>query len=143
MAVKTPAQVSIDKGQHLILVRMSGYLDETMNGQFAVGQTYGFSPTLRALGNVDNIKTVGNKVSRLFGGKAQPGQATLTIHTQPRGAQIAINQHMLDKNSPVDVILDPGNYEVEISLSGYAPIRKIVTASKGGKVAIDEVLQQQ
>ena len=37
---KTPAQVSIDKGQHVVLVRMSGYLDETMNGQFVLGQTF-------------------------------------------------------------------------------------------------------
>src|SRR5579872_725916 len=142
MAVKTPAQVSLDKGQHLVLVRMSGYLDETMNGQFAVGQTYGFSPTLRPLGNVDDLKTVG-KVSRFFGGKGQSGKATLSIHTQPKGAQISINQRMLDKNSPVDVELDPGNYEVEITLSGYAPVRKIVTASKSGKLVIDEALQAQ
>jgi serine/threonine protein kinase len=143
MATKTPAQVSIDKGQHVVLVRMSGYLDETMSGQFTLGQTYGFAPTLRALGNIDSIKTVGGKMSRLFGAKAQPGQATLTIHTQPKGAQISINQHMLEKNSPVDVLLDPGNYEVEITLSGYAPVSKVVTASKGGKVVIDEVLQSQ
>jgi len=142
MAVKTPAQISLDKGQHLVLVRMSGYLDETMNGQFTVGQTYGFSPSLRALGNVDDMKTVG-KVSRFFGGKGQTGKATLSIHTQPRGAQVSINQRMLDKNSPVDVELDPGNYEVEITLSGYAPIRKIVTASKSGKIVIDEALQVQ
>lgn len=143
MATKTPAQISLDKGPHMVLVRMSGYLDETMNGQFTLGQTYGFNSTLRPLGNVDNIKTVGGKMSRLFGGKAQPGQATLTIHTQPKGAQISINQHMLEKNSPVDVVLDPGNYEVEMTLSGYAPVRKVVTATKGGKVVIDEALQPQ
>jgi PEGA domain-containing protein len=143
MATKTPAQVSVDKGQHVVLVRLSGYLDETMTGQFTLGQTYGFAPSLRPLGNIDSIKTVGGKMSRLFGGKAQPGQATLSIHTQPKGAQISINQHMLDKNSPVDVLLDPGNYEVEITLSGYAPVSKVVTASKGGKVVIDEVLQSQ
>jgi hypothetical protein len=145
MATKTPAQVSVDKGQHVVLVRLSGYIDETMNGQFTLGQTFSFSPTLRPLGNVDSIKTVGGKMSRLFGGgkNAQAGQATLTIHTQPKGAQVAVNQHMLDKNSPVDVVLDPGNYEVDITLSGYATVHKVVTASKNGKVVIDEVLQQQ
>ena len=140
---KTPAQVSVEKGQHLVLVRLSGFLDETMNGQFAVNQTYSFTPTLRQLGNVDSIKTVGGKMSRLFGGKAQPGQATVSIRTQPKGAQIAVNQHMLDKTSPVDVAVDPGSYVIDITLSGYAPIRKIVTATKGGKLAIDETLQPQ
>ena len=140
---KTPAQVSIDKGQHVVLVRLSGYLDETMNGQFVLGQTFNFSPTLRPLGNTDNIKTVG-KMSKLFGGKgAAAGQATVSIRTQPKGAQIAINQHMLEKNSPVDIALDPGNYVIDISLSGYAPVHKIITADSGGKVVVDEVMQRQ
>ena len=143
MNTKTPGQVSVEKGQHVILVRISGYLDETMSGHFAVNQTYSFSPTLRQLGNVDSIKTVGGKMSRLFGGKAQAGQATVTIRTQPKGAQIAVNQHMLEKTSPVDVAVDPGSYVVDITLTGYAPVHKIVTATKGGKLVIDETLQTQ
>ena len=143
VGTKTPAQISLDKGQHVVLVRMAGYIDETMNGQFALGQTFNFSPTLRSLGNADTIKTVG-KMSKLFGGKgAQAGQGTLSIRTQPKGAQIAINQHMLEKNSPVDVMLDPGNYVIDITLSGYAPVHKIVSADKGGKVVVDEVLRPQ
>jgi serine/threonine protein kinase len=143
MNTKTPGQVSIGNGQHVVLVRLSGYLDETMSGQFAVNQTYSFSPTLRQLGNVDSIKTVGGKMSRLFGGKAQAGQATVSIRTQPKGAQIAVNQHMLDKTSPVDVAVDPGSYVIDITLTGYASVRKIVTATKGGKLVIDETLQAQ
>ena len=141
---KTPGQVSLDKGQHTVLIRMSGYLDETTSAQFVLGQTLSISPTLKPLGNTDNIKTAGGKMSRLFGGKgAQAGQATVSVRTQPKGAQVSVNQHMIDKNTPVDMFVDPGNYEIEISLSGYAPIRKVVSASKGGKVVIDEVLQQQ
>jgi serine/threonine protein kinase len=142
MGTKTPGQVSVDKGQHEVLVRMSGYIDETMNAQFALGQTFNFSPTLRPLGNTDNLKTVG-KMSKLFGGKGQGGQATLSIRTQPKGAQIAINQHMLEKGSPADVMLDPGNYVIDLTLSGYAPVRKVITVEKGGKVVVDEVLQRQ
>jgi len=141
---KTPAQVSVDKGRHVVLVRMMGYIDETMSAQFVLGQTFNFSPTLRALGSVDNMRTVGGKMSKLFGGKgAQAGQATLSIRTQPRGAQIAINQHLLEKMSPVDVALDPGNYVIDITLTGYAPIHKVITADKGGKVVMDEVMQSQ
>ncbi len=143
VGAKTPAQVSVDKGQHVVLVRMMGYIDETMNGQFVLGQTFNFAPTLRPLGNVDNIKTVG-KMSKLFGGKGVPaGQGLISIHTQPKGAQVAINQHIMDKNSPLDVALDPGNYVVDITMSGYAPVHKVVTADRGGKVVVDEVLQPQ
>ena len=141
---KTPAQVSVNKGQHVILVRMSGYLDETMTGQFVLGQSLSFSPTLRALGNVDNMRTVG-KMSKLFHKGGQEGQGTISIHTQPKGADIAINRHMVEKTSPADVMLDPGNYAIDITMSGYVPVHKIVTVTseKGAKVVVDEVLQPQ
>jgi len=142
MVIKTPGQVSVDKGQHVVLVRMSGYIDETMNAQFALGQTFNFSPTLRPLGNTDNLKTVG-KMSKLFGGRGQAGEAILSIRTQPKGAQIAVNQHLVEKPSPADVLLDPGNYVIDITMSGYAPVHKVVTADRGGKVVVDEVLQRQ
>jgi hypothetical protein len=95
------------------------------------------------MGNVDNIRTVG-KMKKLFGGNgAQPGQGTVSIRTQPKGAQIAVNQHMLEKSSPVEVMLDPGNYVIDITLSGYAPISKVVTVDKGGKVVVDETMRLQ
>jgi eukaryotic-like serine/threonine-protein kinase len=143
MGKLTPAQVSVNKGQHVVLIRKPGYIDETASAQFAFGQTVALSPTLRALGNVDNIRTVG-KMKKLFGGNSgQPGQGTLSIRTQPKGAQVAVNQHMLDKGSPVEVMLDPGNYVIDITLSGYAPISKVVTVDKGGKAVLDETMQPQ
>jgi hypothetical protein len=138
----TPAQISLDKGQHVILVRKPGYIDETTNAQFIIGQTVNFSPSLRPLGNVDGIRTVG-KMKKLFGGKETQGMGTVSIRTQPKGAQVAVNQHMLDKDSPIDFMLDPGNYIVDITLSGYAPIHKIITVERGGKAVIDEVLQHE
>jgi serine/threonine protein kinase len=143
MGKLTPAQVSVDKGLHVVLIRKTGYIDETASAQFALGQTVALSPTLRAMGNVDNIRTVG-KMKKLFGGNSgQPGQGTLSIRTQPKGAQVAVNQHMLDKGSPVDVMLDPGNYVIDITLSGYTSISKVVTVDKGGKAVLDETMQRQ
>jgi hypothetical protein len=132
----------VDKGQHVVLVRKSGYIDETTSAQFVLAQTVSFSPALRSLGNVDDIKTVG-KMGKLFGGKAAQGMATVSVKTQPKGAQVAVNQHMLDKGSPVDVMLDPGNYVVDITLTGYAPIHKVISVDKGGKAVIDEVMQRE
>jgi hypothetical protein len=139
---KTPAQISLGKGPHIILVRKEGYLDETMNLQSVLGQTFNFSPTLRALGNVDDMKTVG-KMSKLFGKKGQANQGTISIHTQPKGAQVAINQHMLEKSTPLDVMLDPGNYVIDVTASGYAPIHKIITVDRGSKVVVDDTMQPQ
>ena len=138
----TPAQVSVEKGQHVVLVRKPGYIDETTAPQFVLGQTISFSPTLRALGSVDDIKTVG-KMKKLFGGGGAQGMGTVSIKTQPKGAQVAVNEHMLEKGSPVEFMLNPGNYVVDITLSGYAPIHRIITVDKAGKVVIDEAMQKQ
>ena len=138
----TPAQVSVDKGQHVVLVRKSGFIDETTSAQFVLAQTVSFSPTLRSLGNVDDIKTVG-KMSKLFGGKQAQGMGIVGIKTQPKGAQVAVNKHMLDKSSPVDAMLDPGNYTVDITMTGYIPIHKVISVDKGGKAVIDEIMQHE
>jgi hypothetical protein len=138
----TPAQVPVDKGHHIVLVRKQGYLDETTSAEFILAQTVSFSPTLRSLGNTDDIKTVG-KIGKLFGGKQAQGMGTVSVKTQPKGAQVAVNQHVLDKLSPVDFVLDPGNYVIDITASGYAPIHKVVTVDKGGKAVVDEVMQRQ
>jgi serine/threonine-protein kinase len=138
----TPAQVTVEKGQHVVLVRKAGFLDETTNAQFALGQTFSFAPTLRPLGNVDDIKTVG-KMNKLFGHKDAQNMGTVSIKTQPKGAQVAINQHMIEKGSPVDLQLDPGNYVVDITLTGYATIHKVISVDKGGRAVIDEVMQHE
>lgn len=139
----TPAQVSVDKGQHVVLVRKEGYIDETTSAQFVLAQTVNYSPALRALGNVDGIRTV-SKMNKFFGGKGgAQGVGTISVKTQPKGAQVAVNQHVLDKFSPVDFTLDPGNYVIDITLTGYAPIHKVISVDKGGKAVVDEVLQKQ
>jgi serine/threonine-protein kinase len=138
----TPAQVPVDQGQHVILVRKSGFIDETISAQFTVGQTTNFSPTLRALGNVDDIK-IGKGKMKFFGGKDAQGMGTISVKTSPKGAQVAVNQHMLEKDSPVEFTLDPGNYLVDITMSGYAPIHKVISVDKGGKAVIDEVMQRE
>jgi hypothetical protein len=138
----TPAQVSVDKGQHVVLVRKSGFIDETTNAQFALGQTVNFSPELRPLGTVDNIRIAG-RMKKLFGGKEAQGMGTVSIRTQPKGAQVAVNQHMVEKETPVEIMLDPGNYVIDITVSGYAAVHKIITVERGGKAVIDETLQPQ
>jgi len=139
----TPSLISLEKGNHTILVRKAGYLDETSSASGQPGQILHFSPTLRPLGNVDDIKTVG-KFKKLFGGNgAQAGMGKISIKTSPKGAQIAVNRRMLEKGSPVDFLLTPGNYVVDITLSGYKPVQKVITVEQGGTIGIDETLQLQ
>jgi serine/threonine protein kinase len=140
----TPSQFAVEKGSHTILLRKQGYLEETTTADLGPAQNFQYSPTLRALGNAEEIRTVG-KFNKLFGhgGDNTAGMGAISIHTQPKGAQVAINQRVLDKLSPVDVMLGPGNYIVDITLTGFKPVHKVINVDKGGKAAIDEVLERQ
>ena len=139
----TPAQLSLDKGAHAILLRKAGYLDETASSQLAQGEIARVSSTLRPLGNADDIRTTG-KFKKMFGGKGgEAGMGTVSVKTQPKGAQVAVNQHLLEKTTPVEFLLDPGNYIIDITLSGYAPIHKVITVGRSDKVAVDESLQHE
>ncbi len=139
----TPAQFAVEKGSHTVLLRKPGYLDETVTADLGPGQNFQYSPALRALGNAEDIRTVGK--FKLFGrgGENAAGMGVISIHTQPKGAQIAINQRVLDKLTPVDIMVGPGNYVVDVTLTDFKAIHKVVSVDKGGKVAINEILERQ
>ena len=138
----TPSQISVDHGSHNILVRKSGYLEESATASVESGQSFRFAPNLRALGAAEDIKTVG-KFGKLFGGGSQAGMTKVSIRTNPKGAQVAVNQRLLDRLSPVDFMVNPGTYVIDITASGYKPVHKIVTADRGGKLNLDETLESQ
>ncbi len=139
----TPAVISLEKGNHTVLVRKPGFLDETTAANGQPGQTLHFAPRLRPLGNVDDIRTVG-KFKKIFGGGgATAGMSRVSIKTSPNGAQIAINRRLLEKTTPVEILLNPGNYIIDITLSGYQPVQKVITIDQGATTVIDETLQTQ
>ena len=140
----TPAQFSVEKGSHTVLLRKAGYLEETTTATLAGGQNLQFGPALRPLGNAEDIRSVG-KFKKFFGkgGDSTADMGSVMIRTQPKGAQIAINQRLLDRNSPVEFMVGPGNYVLDITLTGYKPVHKIITVEKGGKFAVDETLERE
>ena len=138
----TPAQITTDKGTHTFLVRKQGYLDETTTAELVAGQTFRFAPVLRAMGMTDDIKTVG-KFGKFFRGDSGASMGKISAKTQPKGAQVTANRRMVDKPTPVDFMLNPGNYIIDITMSGYKPIHKVINVEKGSKLEIDETLQPE
>ena len=139
----TPAQISVDKaGAHAFIFKKQGYLDESASANVQIGQTLQLTPALRPLGNTDEIK-IGGKFKKVFGGSETAGMGTVSIKTQPKGAQIAVNSHVLDKPSPVVFYLNPGNYIVDMTMSGFKDVHKVITVEKNGKVVIEESLDRQ
>jgi hypothetical protein len=138
----TPSQISVEKsGNHTIVIKKQGYLEETTTVNLQPGQAFRYSPSLRQLGSTDEIKTAG-KLKKLFGG-APDGMGAVTIKTQPKGAQIAVNRRVMDKGSPAEFYLNPGTYVIDITLGGYKSIHRVVSIEKSGKLAIDEVMDRE
>jgi hypothetical protein len=139
----TPSQINVERpGAHTFLVKKQGFLDESSSATLQAGQIFHFAPTLKALGSADDIK-LGGKFKKLFGGGDTAGMGAVNVKTQPKGAQVAINNRILDKFSPVDFFLNPGTYVVDITLSGYKPVHRVIEVQKSGKVAVEETLERE
>jgi eukaryotic-like serine/threonine-protein kinase len=139
----TPARIGLDKpGSHSFIFKKAGYLDETTSANVQIGQTFQMAPKLRPLGSTDEIK-VGGRFKKVFGGSETAGMGTVSIKTQPKGAQVAVNNRLIDKMSPVEFYLNPGNYVVDITLSGFKTVERVITVEKNGKVVMDENLDRQ
>ena len=139
----TPTQITVDKpGNHSFAFKKQGYLDETTTANLQIGQTTHLAPSLRALGNTDDIK-YGGKFKKVFGGGETAGMGSVSVKTQPKGAQIAVNNRIIDKLSPAEFYLNPGNYVIDITQSGFKNIHKVVTVEKSGKVVIDESMDRE
>src|SRR5262249_12987196 len=105
------------------------------------GQATGYSPSLMVAGRTDNIKIVGGGVGKLFGqnGSAQ-GKARVEIKSDPKGAQVTINGTMLQKPTPVEIQLEPGNYEITIEKDGYQAIHESAIVGVDDHIKINRSL---
>jgi len=139
----TPVQFIVEKpGAHSFTVRKQGFLEETATANLLAGQTFHFAPTLKALGATDEIK-IGGRFKKIFGGGDTAGMGTLIVKTSPKGAQVAVNNRILDKPAPVEFYLNPGNYVIDITMSGFKPIHKVINVEKSGKVTMEESLERE
>ncbi len=139
----TPTQMVVDQpGSHTFVFKKPGYLDETVATNLRLGQTFRLAPSLHVLGRTDEIKMV-NKFRRIFGGSAPGEMGTVKVTTQPKGAEIAVNTRILDKTAPAEFYLNPGNYVIDMTLPGFKTAHRVISVDKGGKVAIDAVMDRE
>ena len=141
----TPSQFSVSGGgTHTVSLQRSGYLDATSTVTLAVGQTSTVNLSLTHLGNTDEIRAAGGKFKKMFGGGGSTsGMGVVSIKTQPKGAQIMLNNRVLDKTSPFDFYLNPGTYVIDITMEGYRPLHRVITVQEGEKLEIQEPLTPQ
>lgn len=137
----SPAQFTLDPAVHTITLHRDGFFDNTGQLKLVAGQTVSYSPSMTPEGRTDNIKVVGG-FKKLFGKGSSAGMARIEIKSDPKGAQITINGSSLSKTTPVEIQLDPGNYEVLLQKDGYKPTRKVLMLQPDDKVRIDEQLSK-
>ena len=45
--------------------------------------------------------------------------------------------------APVDFLLNPGNYMIDITLSGYKPVHRVINLERNGKIELNENMEPQ
>jgi hypothetical protein len=140
----TPTLFSFDRpGAHTVVVKRSGYLEETSTVNVQSGQAVTASLTLKRLGETEDIRSAGGKFKKVFGRGESASMGIVSVKTQPKGAQIMVNNRTLDKTAPFDFYLNPGTYEINISMTGYRTVHRVINVEQGEKVAIEESLTRQ
>lgn len=138
----SPAEFNLDPAVHNISLHKEGYFDSTTDIKLAPGQAASYSPTLKQAGRTDNIKVVGGGFKKIFGGGSSDGMSRIEIKSEPKGAQITVNGTTLSKTTPLEIQLEPGNYEITLQKDGYKPFHKSITTQANDKLKIDETLPQ-
>jgi PEGA domain len=132
----TPAELVLEPASHSITVHKQGYLDATTDVRLTAGQGISYSPSLMVAGRTDNIKIVsGNKL--FGGGNASSGMARIDIKSEPKGAQVIVNGTPLQKQTPVEIQVEAGSYDITLQKDGFQPIHEsaIVGAEDRVKIA--------
>ncbi len=136
----TPLTVTVPKGKRTVSLQKSGFLPVTQTVDLMAGQTLSIRPRLLPTGNTAEIKPVG-KFGRMFGRGVAATLGTLKIRTNPKGAQIMINERMMDKTTPAELATPAGSYEITLIYPGYKRLRRTVTVVAGFATTIDESFQ--
>ncbi len=137
----TPAKLQVGQGSHSLALRKAGYLETSASLTLNPGETFQFQPTLKPLGDADDIKPVG-RFKKLIGRGGQENAARVMVHTFPKGAQIMFNTRMMDRASPAEFLLGPGTYEVTLTLTGYKPVHKTITVESNGRMEVNETMER-
>jgi hypothetical protein len=140
----TPATLVLDPATHAVVLRKAGYLDSTMEIPLVAGQTVSYSPSMLVAGRTDNIKVVsGGGIGRIFGGGGSAaGRARIEIKTEPKGAQVTINGTSLQKNTPLEIQVEAGNYDITLQKDGYKAVHESAIVGADDRVKIEKALSR-
>jgi eukaryotic-like serine/threonine-protein kinase len=131
----TPAQVTASPGNHVILLRKSGYGALTTTIHVTGKQSVSYSGPLPPLSKGSGL----GKFKQFFVGEKTP----LEVRSNPQGAQVTVDGVAQAKSTPFKTQLQPGSYDVVLKLSGYKDLHQTVTVEKDVPLEMDEVMVRQ
>jgi hypothetical protein len=140
----TPAQITVEKGSHRVMVRKAGFKEASADETLAEGQTLSFSPVLLSVSPQSEEGKTPNPLRRFFGADTIPeGKGLVHIRTDPEGATIVVDGKVAPKKTNARWPADPGVYSIQLQMTGYKPVHRNVKVQKGKIVNIDEILEKQ
>jgi serine/threonine-protein kinase len=141
----TPAQLTVEKGPHRVVVRKAAFKDATADEDVAEGQTASFSPVLLSLGQQVVNGGNGSLLKRMFGAEntVPEGKGLVHIHTEPEGATIIIDGKTAPKKTNAHWPAEPGVYSIVLQMDGYKTVQRNVRVQLGKIVNLDEILEKQ
>ncbi|MBZ5506302.1 MAG: PEGA domain-containing protein [Acidobacteriia bacterium] len=137
----TPIEFLVEPGTQNIMVRKQGFLDANTELKLVAGQSVNYAPSLMVAGRTDNIKLLGGGVGKMFGGGgSSQGMARIEIKSEPKGAQVTINGTPLQKTTPLEIQVEPGNYDIVIQKDGYKPAHESAIVGVEDRIKINGTL---
>jgi hypothetical protein len=137
----TPIQFMVEPGTQNVVLRKAGYLDASTELKVTAGQSVNYAPSMMVAGRTDNIRLVSGGMGKMFGGGGSAqGKARIEIKSEPKGAQVVVNGTPLQKTTPLEIQVEPGNYDITIQKDGYKPVRENAIVGIDDRIKIDKAL---
>jgi len=119
---QTPVTLPLAAGQYNLVLRLQGY-----------------DPYVGSVQVKDNIQTqLHTKLSE----RSHNHIAWAQVTSEPAGAEIFVDGNSTGSVTPARVELPAGTHTVTLRLSGYRPTKRIVSATEGGTVPVNETLNK-
>ena len=141
----TPAQLTVEKGPHRVVVRKAAFKDAVADEDVAEGQTASFSPVLLSVGQQVENGSNGSLLKRMFGAEntVPEGKGLVHIRTEPEGATIIVDGKTAPKKTNARWPAEPGVYSIVLQMDGYKTVQRNIRVQMGKIVNLDEILEKQ
>lgn len=140
----TPAQITVEKGIHRVVVRKAGFKDAAADETLGEGQTVSFSPVLLSVNQQSSTGPSPTLLRRIWGSDTVPeGKGLVHVRTDPEGATIVVDGKVAPKKTNARWPAEPGVYSIVLQLAGYKPVHRNIKVELGKISNLDESLEPQ